>query len=139
MKDAKNNKFDEVEETRRLNREAVWGTAQEFGIRLSSDSPNLNAWRATRKNSGSIAGMPWQLTILLTDGCVAWFQKWHDGGLFFGHVKDWDGKVEPLFPGKEKNRREACDPAGERKQREKKPKISPLQAAQDLLKSILDL
>lgn len=141
MQDAKNQKFDEVEETRRLNHEAVWGVCRDFGIRLSSDSANLNAWRATARSSGSITGMPWQLTILLTDGCVAWFQKWHDGGLFFGHIKDFDGKVEPLFPlpkeGKTKNR--DSDPATVKKPKISKPKPNPLQAAKDLLESILSL
>lgn len=137
MQDSKNDKFDEVEETRRLNREAVWSVCRDFGIRLSTDSPNLNAWRATARRSGSIKGMPWSLTILLTDGCVAWFRKDCDDGLFFGHVKDFDGEVKPLFSlPKTTNRREA---SGVRKKKEKKPKISPLQAAKDLLESILSL
>lgn len=53
-------------------------------------------WRPTKRNCGSIPGIPFSLTILCTDGCLAWFHD-HKGNPFHGHIMCFSEEVEPLF------------------------------------------
>lgn len=68
---------------------------KEFSITLG-----LNAvlWRATYRANGTIKGLEsaGNLTILLTDGVVAWFVN-DEGTLFHGHISHFSGEVKPAW------------------------------------------
>jgi hypothetical protein len=58
---------------------------------------DLKNWRPTIRNTGSIAGVLDNLTILCTDGNQAWFWQQDIDLIFCGHIQHFDGEVKPLY------------------------------------------
>lgn len=56
-------------------------------------------WRPTKRASGSIPGVAESVTVIATNGLMAYFLydgAEREGEVLFGHVQKFDGKVETL-------------------------------------------
>jgi len=62
---------------------------------ITLPTATAHLWRPTQRKRGDIPGVAEGLTILCTDGVVAWFIN-DLGTLLYGHIQRFDGKVEPL-------------------------------------------
>lgn len=104
-------------------------------LKHSLTLPNAGRnWRATASSHGVISGMEHmgELTILCTDGVVAWFEGEGNMPLFYGHVQHFSGEVKPLFslPSSASAKREDGREQGEAKsaktphKREPKPSLA---------------
>ena len=82
-------------------------------------------WRATRRERGQIVGLPHvgNLTILATNGVLAWYLRECDGRAILAHVTHFDGDVRPAFSVGKHTTRQAL-PA-----RTSKPKAQSLRQA----------
>lgn len=56
----------------------------------------LPFWRPTVRSSGDIDGVREALTIIATDGLLAYFLTFEDE-VWCGHIQHFSGKVQPLF------------------------------------------
>ena len=76
------------------NDKALFVLMGEHSIKISPRE--IAEWRPCRRSVGDIPGVREGLTILCTNGVVAWFTT-QDSTLVFGHISHFTGKVAPLF------------------------------------------
>lgn len=76
-----------------LNFSALLNLSATLGLRFGT---TMKDWRPTVRSRGTVPGIPGALTLLATDGVAAYFLR-DDGGVLYGHVGHFDGKVAPLF------------------------------------------
>lgn len=83
----------ELETVEAQNANALMALMRDFSLTLRAQDAIL--WRPTKRHEGEIAGLG-AVTILATDGNLAFFCRL-DGRTLMGHIRHFDGKVEPLF------------------------------------------
>lgn len=86
--------LDQITEVARLNEQALEALKARWGLTLPEQSGVR--WRVCKESTGEVPGISFALTILCTDGCVAWFRT-ADDGLFHGHIQHFSGEVKPMY------------------------------------------
>lgn len=133
-----NQPIDAATAVRTLNDIALGALVAEHALKLR-EQPGVH-WRPCAPYWGTIPGVPFGLTILCTEGCVAYF--WTDEQrLFFGHVAQWTGQVKPLFTASEDGEiREERKPREPREPKQiREPKVDLAKLAQQEMDRILGL
>lgn len=112
----------EREEIGNQNRKALVALMQEFNLNIAVRE--FDDWRPTQRNSGDLVGLESVSTvkIVATNGVLAWFVR--EDVCLLGHKSNFTGKVKPLFGARKPTR-----PKADRR----KPKLSPLEQAMELL------
>jgi hypothetical protein len=110
----------------KANRDALSATMQEFNLYINArDFPN---WRPTIRNEGDIPGVAEAVTIVATNGLLAYFAYSNPldgqptGEVLIGHIQKFTGDVHTLFATKK-----------EKQARVKKPRKSLIERALEAL------
>lgn len=104
-----------------LNAEAIARFMAKHKMTVSARS--LADWRPTRPVTGCIAGVWECVTIIATNGVLAWFEH-PTQPLKVGHVQCFDGKIEPLYSSSTMGKHHGGDSGPYKGPR--KPKTKPL-------------
>lgn len=83
------------EEVARKNREALLQLVAEKDLWIRKE--DFDEWRPTVRVEGEIQGVKAGLTIIATDGNVAYFDDANDFDVFFGHIQMFSGEVRTLY------------------------------------------
>jgi hypothetical protein len=103
----------------KANRDALSAVMQEFNLYIkASDFPN---WRPTIRNEGDIPGVAEAVTIVATNGLLAYFIQ-PEGDALIGHIQKFSGDVVTLYSTRK-----------EKAAREKKPRKSLIERALEAL------
>lgn len=114
----------ERDEVARKNRDALVALMAAHSLWIpASDFAN---WRPTVRQHGDISGVASDLTIIATNGLLAYFSD-ATGSVFCGHIQCFSGEVKPLFS-TQKDKAKTIKPA-----KTKSPRKSRLELALELL------
>lgn len=91
------NEFETIErdEIARKNREELLRLVAQWDLWIRKN--DFDNWRPTVRVEGEITGIRACLTIIATDGNVAYFEDGQTGDVFFGHIQCFTGVVRTLF------------------------------------------
>lgn len=102
------------DEVARQNAETLAGLMAKHGLLIPARDFPL--WRPTLRATGDIAGIRGELTVIATNGILAYFLTATDE-TFVGHIQKFSGKVKPLFslPKPQRARKKSASASAKRK------------------------